>query len=211
MLLAAGVLVWCLAPLRRVPGDGQVARFIEERSSSLGDRLVTAVDVAHAPNPPALADMMIADAARRSAAIDVDTIVSSESLRRAGFQAAAAVLALGIVLFASRGPARQAFDAASLTLFPHRIGTRRLAGEREGQGRIAAGDSGAPGREPRADHRAGADCRRRPLARRRDDQRCRRLVSARDAVGLRPLQIPRRRRCGDVADLTRSPWRFRRA
>src|SRR4030081_2806571 len=37
-LFAAGVLVWCLAPLRRVPGDGQVARFIEERSSSLGDR-----------------------------------------------------------------------------------------------------------------------------------------------------------------------------
>ena len=50
VLLAAAALVWCLAPLRRVPADGQVARFIEERSPSLGDRLVTAVDVAQAPN-----------------------------------------------------------------------------------------------------------------------------------------------------------------
>ena len=120
-LLAAGALTWCLAPLRRVPADSQVARFIEERAPSLGDRLVTAVDVSEAKDPPALAGMMIADAARRSSAIDVDTIVSGESLRRAGFQAAAAAAALAIVLFASRGPARQAVDAASLTLFPGRV------------------------------------------------------------------------------------------
>ena len=104
---AAGAIAWCLAPLRRVPADSQVARYIEERASSLDDRLVTAVDVAQAENPPALAGMMIADAARRSSAIDVDTIVSRESLRRAGFQSAAALIALGAVLFASRGPARR--------------------------------------------------------------------------------------------------------
>src|SRR5712675_1795495 len=90
--LAGGALVWCLAPLRRTPADNQIARYVEERAPALGDRLVTAVDVAHAPNPPALADMMIADAARRLAAIDIDTIVSCESLRRAGFQTAAAML-----------------------------------------------------------------------------------------------------------------------
>jgi len=121
-VLAAGALTWCLAPLRRVPADHKVARYIEERAPSLDDRLVTAVDVAQSPNAPALADLMIADAGRRSAAIDVDTIVSGDSLRRAGFQAAAAALALGLVLFASRGPARQAADAASLTLFPDRVG-----------------------------------------------------------------------------------------
>ena len=121
-LLAGGALTWCLSPLRLVPADSKVARYIEERAPSLGDRLVTAVDVAQSKNAPALADLMIADAARRSAAIDVDSIVSSESLRRAGFQAAAAALALGMVLFASRGPARQAVDAASLTLFPDRVG-----------------------------------------------------------------------------------------
>ena len=122
VVLAAGALPGGLAPLGRVPADSKVARYIEERAPSLGDRLVTAVDVAQSKNAPLLADAMIADAARRSSAVDVDTIVSSESLRRAGFQAAAAALALGIVLFASRGPARQAVDAASLTLFPDRVG-----------------------------------------------------------------------------------------
>src|SRR4051812_21484743 len=43
--LAVGTVAWCLAPLRRVPEDKQIARFIEERAPSLGDRLATAVDV----------------------------------------------------------------------------------------------------------------------------------------------------------------------
>ena len=123
VLLAAGALAWCLAPLRRVPADRQVARFIEERAPSLDDRLVTAVDVAQAPNPPALADLMIADAARRSSAIDVDTIVSSESLRRAGFQAAAAVLVLGdravrVARAGAPGGRRRVADAVSRSRRP---------------------------------------------------------------------------------------------
>src|SRR5205085_7029528 len=43
------------------------------------------------------------------------------SLRRAAMQAGAAALVLGAVLFTARGPAREAVDAASLTLFPERI------------------------------------------------------------------------------------------
>jgi hypothetical protein len=78
VLLSAGAVTWCLAPLRRVPGDSQIARYIEEREPSLGDRLVTAVDVSQAKNAPALAEMMIADASRRSSAIDVDAIVPRE-------------------------------------------------------------------------------------------------------------------------------------
>jgi hypothetical protein len=54
--------------------------------------------------------------------------VSSESLRRAGFQAAAAALVLGLLMFASRGPARQALDAAALTLFPDRVGLKVTPG-----------------------------------------------------------------------------------
>ncbi len=122
VVLAAAALIWSLAPLRRVPPDSQIARYIEERAPDLGDRLATAVDVSQAADPPALAGMMIADAARRSAAIDLDTIVARASLRRAGGQAAAAALVLGVLLVASRGPARQAVDAASLTLFPDRVG-----------------------------------------------------------------------------------------
>src|SRR4051812_46138720 len=52
---AVGVVVWHLAPLRRVPADGKVARYIEERAPSLDDRLVTAVEVARAKDAPALA------------------------------------------------------------------------------------------------------------------------------------------------------------
>ena len=58
-VLAAGALTWCLAPLGRVPADSRVARYIEERAPSLGDRLVTAVDVAQSKNAPLFADAMI--------------------------------------------------------------------------------------------------------------------------------------------------------
>jgi hypothetical protein len=61
--------------------------------------------------------------------------VPAESLRRAGFQTAAAVLVLGAVLFLSRGPARQAMDAAALTLFPDRVGLNVTPGN----ARIKAG------------------------------------------------------------------------
>src|SRR5258708_7161220 len=53
LVLAVGALTWCMAPLRRVPRDSKVARYIEERAPSLDDRLVTAVDVVeHAKSAP---------------------------------------------------------------------------------------------------------------------------------------------------------------
>src|SRR5437773_656248 len=61
---AVAIVVW---PLRRVPQDGAVARYIEERAPSLDDRLVSAVDVARSSAAPGLADVMMADAARRTA------------------------------------------------------------------------------------------------------------------------------------------------
>src|SRR5262249_29909455 len=118
LLLALGSLALSIWPLRRAPHDRAVARFIEERAPGLDDRLASAVDVAtHHEAAPGLADAMLADAARRSADLDVDTIVSSESLRRASFQAAAAALVFFVASFVARGPARAAVDAASLTLF----------------------------------------------------------------------------------------------
>ena len=118
---AVAAVVVLLLPLRRRPTDAQVARFIEERSTGLDDRLATAVDVARQPAPPPMADLMIADAARRAGAIDPASIVASESLRRVGFQAAAASLALLLVLIAGRAPLREAIDATALTMFPGRV------------------------------------------------------------------------------------------
>jgi Domain of unknown function (DUF4175) len=125
LLLAAAALGRAFWPLRRSPGDIQVARFIEERAPALDDRLVSAVDVTdptHAtPTAPAFADLMLADAGRRAQEVDLDAVLPAIALRRAGFQAAASVLVLAAVLWAARGPARQAVDSASLSLFPARV------------------------------------------------------------------------------------------
>src|SRR5262249_34996335 len=121
--LAAGAIAWACAPLRRTPGDSQVARFIEERVPALDDRLVTAVDVGEGRSnaSPLIAEPLVADAARRAKDVDIDTVIPGERLRRAGFQAAAASLVCLVVLFMARGTARQALDAASLTMFPNRV------------------------------------------------------------------------------------------
>jgi hypothetical protein len=129
-LLAAAAIVWPLLPLRRAPTDTQVARFIEERVPALEDRLVSAVDVCGTdrraaksrPAPAsAFADPMLADAARAARDVDLDAIVPAAMVRRAGFQAVAALLLLGAVSFVGRGSAREALDAVSLTLFPARV------------------------------------------------------------------------------------------
>src|SRR6185436_12688171 len=91
ILAVAGVVGWALTPLRRAPADLQVARFIEERTPSLDDRLVTAVDVAEGrcAVSPLIAGPLVADAATRVRGVDISTVIPSETLRRAGFQAGA--------------------------------------------------------------------------------------------------------------------------
>ncbi len=124
LLFVAAAVIWVGLPLRHVPDDRRIARFIEERAPTLDDRLVSAVDVVrsdrHAASP-ALIEPMLADAARRVSAIDLDTIVSRASLRRAGGGAGATALLLLTLCVAARGPAGQAVDAASLALFPSRV------------------------------------------------------------------------------------------
>jgi uncharacterized protein DUF4175 len=123
LVLAVIGVVRALWPLRQVPGDRQVARYIEERTPALDDRLVTAVDVAARQNsaPTPIAEPMLADAAKRARAIELDTIVPNQSLRRAGLKAAAAAVVFLVVLFAGRETARQTIDAASLTMWPERV------------------------------------------------------------------------------------------
>jgi hypothetical protein len=120
--IVAGV-VWGFRSTHQAPSDQQIARFIEEQVPSLDDRLVTAVDVAQpeATDRPALADSMIADAARASASIDAAEIVPRERLRYWSYAAAAAALLFAIVTFAGRGVVRQSFDAVTLSLFPSHI------------------------------------------------------------------------------------------
>src|SRR5215470_509298 len=62
VVLTLAAILWGLLPLRRIPGDRQVARFIEERAPELDDRLVSAVDIATGERTTALAGRMLADA-----------------------------------------------------------------------------------------------------------------------------------------------------
>src|SRR2546426_5777276 len=122
VVLTVAAVVWGLLPLRRVPADRKVARFIEERPRGLEDRLVGGVDAGGADRRASRrAEPMLADAARRASGVDIDGVIASATLRRAAFQAAVVMLILAAILIVGRGPARQALDAAALTLFPDRI------------------------------------------------------------------------------------------
>jgi hypothetical protein len=118
------VAIWGLLPLRHTPDDRHLARFIEERAPSLDDRLVSAVDVLGSGRErasPAIVGPMLADTARRADALDIDSLVPGEALRRAGFQATAAVVIFAVLCVAARRPAREAYDAAALALFPAHV------------------------------------------------------------------------------------------
>ncbi|HWW84211.1 MAG TPA: hypothetical protein VNZ26_11440, partial [Vicinamibacterales bacterium] len=80
-----GLLAWGLWPLRQVPSDSRVARFIEERTAHLEDRLVSAVEISSAERSPsptasrpassALAHPLLVDAATHAKDVDLDLIV----------------------------------------------------------------------------------------------------------------------------------------
>ena len=130
--LAAGAAAWGLLPLRDVPSDLQMARFIEERVPDLDDRLATAVDVVARLRPRSsqmLLQSLVEDTARRVDALDLDAIVPSRQLRRGGLQAGAAAIVLLVLVFMAREPARQSVDAASLALFPARVRLEVLPGD----------------------------------------------------------------------------------
>ena len=132
------VIVWAFMPCRHVPSDRQVARFVEERATTLDDRLASAVDVvasATAARSPALVEPMLADAARGVGDVDIDDIVPARRLRKLAVQACAAAAVLVIVAFLARGLARQTVDAIAITLFPARITLEIIPGD----ARIRAG------------------------------------------------------------------------
>lgn len=114
-------LGWLIAPLRRIPLDDQVARFIEECCPDLEDALVTAVAQRDTPNPAPIAAMVADDAARRARGVDIDRIISGRALRRAGWQAAGATVALCIAGVLAAGPAARAAHVALLYAFPARV------------------------------------------------------------------------------------------
>jgi Domain of unknown function (DUF4175) len=152
-LVALGLMVvallWGFVPLRQRPSDAQIARFIEEHTPSLDDRLVTAVELMNRPvgqvhpshstnqtypTDQTLSVLLLADASERARTVDVDTVVPVAALRRTVLRAVSAVAVLAGVAFLAVGPARQVADAASLVLLPSSV---RLD-VRPGNARVAA-------------------------------------------------------------------------
>jgi hypothetical protein len=122
VVLVVAAVVWGLLPLREIPSDARIARFIEERKEELDERLVSAVGVAAQEGAPAgLAASMVGDAVRVASTVDPAEIVASEVLRRAGIQAVAALLLLAATGFFVRDKLRQSYDAIAFALFPAHV------------------------------------------------------------------------------------------
>jgi hypothetical protein len=112
---------WLLAPLRRVPGDGTVARYIEERFPDLEDTLVTSIAHARADDTRPIVAAVLDDAVRRARRLDVARIVSGRALRHAAIRAAAATVALSVMVGFSIGPVERAAGALMMYAFPTRL------------------------------------------------------------------------------------------
>jgi hypothetical protein len=130
------VLARSLHAANRQPSDRLAARFIEEQTPGLDERLVSAVHLSErADAQPTLAGALFADAARAAASVDPAVIISGESIRRAGFQAAAALALLAGTGAAFHDTLRASFDAWRLVLFPARVALQVTPGS----ARIEAG------------------------------------------------------------------------
>ena len=128
-------LGWFVAPLRRPPGEHQVARYIEECCPELEDALVTAVVQGVAPSSPMNA-AVAADAVRRTRDLDLDRIVSRRTLRYAAIRAAAATLILCTVAVFALEPAGRAARVLGLYLFPSHLALEVVPGD----ARVREGD-----------------------------------------------------------------------
>jgi hypothetical protein len=118
---AAAVLAvwWALGRVGPAPTDRQVARFIEERNAVLDDRLASAVDLLVSPSETSeLSRALVADAARRSSAIDPASVITAERLRRAGGWAAVGIVTLASIAFLVRDTARETVEATLTAVRP---------------------------------------------------------------------------------------------
>jgi hypothetical protein len=125
-IASAIVAFW---PNRRPPDETRVARFVEEQRPDLEDRVASAIACLSAPRESRFAEPLVADAAARVRAIDVDDLITRTSLRRA---IAAGVAALAIVAGAAAvfaPAAARAGRAAWFVAFPPEISLEVLPGD----------------------------------------------------------------------------------
>lgn len=148
-VVALGRSLW---PLRRLPTDRQVARFIEEHCPELEDRLASASEVADS-RPSAFRDLVLDDAASKARTVEVDQLVSGRELRWSIIRGTVATTALVAVLAIGFEPVERIARAAWLYAFPYNAAFEVVPGNaRVVAGRLLhiqaqlRGTAGAPAR-----------------------------------------------------------------
>ena len=119
LAIAAAYAARTLWPLHRVPGDRQVARFIEERCPDLEDRLANAAEVVDGGRPSAFGDLVLVDAAAKARAVEIDQVVARRDVRRSVVRGVAATAALLVVLVVGIAPVGRIARTAWLYAFPY--------------------------------------------------------------------------------------------
>ncbi len=123
-LAAVVAMTVVLRRMQRRPNDRQVARFVEERTSTDGgpamdDALVSAVDVIESPGAQSeFGGLIVGEAVRRLRAVEPAALIPASVLRRAALEAAAAGLFLAVAIALSPSPLSRAIGAARLHFFP---------------------------------------------------------------------------------------------
>ena len=120
--LVAGVaLSFACLPLARPPNDRQIARFIEEQAGGLDEVIVTAVsrvDLLNQESSGPVVDRLVADAIRAARGVDVERIVTRDSMVRAAAGGGAATVALAVAFWLFAPSASRAIDVAGSHLLP---------------------------------------------------------------------------------------------
>src|SRR5262249_22973634 len=82
VLFALTLVKALILPLRRVPDDTQLARFVEEKNPGLEDRLVSAVETLRKPKPEqsAFAHLLVKDALDRTRTVRFSDQVNKRKL-----------------------------------------------------------------------------------------------------------------------------------
>ena len=153
LAIAAAYAVRTLWPLHRVPGDRQVARFIEERCPDLEDRLASAAEVVDGGRPSAFGDLVLVDAAAKARAVEIDQVVARRDVRRSVVRGVAATAALLVVLVVGIAPVGRIVRTAWLYALPYSAvlevepgDTRVVAGQPLRIHAAVRGTFGAPAR-----------------------------------------------------------------
>ena len=136
LLLVGGALLavvtfaaWALWPLRQVPTDRQVARFVEEHCPELEDRVATATEFSAQDEATVFHDLVLADAAVKARGVDVDRVVARREVRRSIQRGAVAGAALLIAVLLGVEPVSRAIHAAWLYAFPNLVEIEVLPGD----------------------------------------------------------------------------------